>query len=170
MVQGPANKNGICETCHGNFRECPGHYGYLTLALPVYNVGYLSTVLDILKCICKVDAYSSIYIVVHSVHFDMQILISFGIQVDAKYTSYLLLVHNFVCRTDLNNYGSARMTFFCRKKISLPICLLFATCVLMCQKKKSTSPCTQKMQRGAVSRSNYFCMWEMINLLMSRGL
>ncbi|XP_027150331.1 DNA-directed RNA polymerase III subunit 1-like isoform X1 [Coffea eugenioides] len=50
---GPANKNGICETCHGNFRECPGHYGYLTLALPVYNVGYLITVLDILKCICK---------------------------------------------------------------------------------------------------------------------
>ncbi|PHU11107.1 hypothetical protein BC332_18037 [Capsicum chinense] len=50
---GPPNKNGHCETCHGNFRECPGHYGYLVLALPVYNVGYLGTVVDILKCICK---------------------------------------------------------------------------------------------------------------------
>lgn len=50
---GPPNKNGCCETCHGNFRECPGHYGYLVLALPVYNVGYLGTVVDILKCICK---------------------------------------------------------------------------------------------------------------------
>ncbi|CAA2978937.1 DNA-directed RNA polymerase III subunit 1 [Olea europaea subsp. europaea] len=50
---GPPNKNGFCKTCHGNFRECPGHSGYLTLALPVYNVGYLSTIVEILKCICK---------------------------------------------------------------------------------------------------------------------
>ncbi|XP_055835771.1 DNA-directed RNA polymerase III subunit 1-like [Solanum dulcamara] len=50
---GPPNKNGCCETCYGNFRECPGHYGYLVLALPVYNVGYLGTVVNILKCICK---------------------------------------------------------------------------------------------------------------------
>lgn len=52
--QGPANKSCTCATCHGGFSNCPGHYGYLTLALPVYNVGYLSTILDILKCICKV--------------------------------------------------------------------------------------------------------------------
>ncbi|XAR60511.1 DNA-directed RNA polymerase [Bertholletia excelsa] len=50
---GPPNKNGVCATCHGSFTDCPGHYGYLTLALPVYNVGYLSTIVDILKCICK---------------------------------------------------------------------------------------------------------------------
>ncbi|CAI9105246.1 OLC1v1004130C1 [Oldenlandia corymbosa var. corymbosa] len=50
---GPQNKTGTCLTCGGGFQDCPGHYGYLVLALPVYNVGYLSTVLDILKCICK---------------------------------------------------------------------------------------------------------------------
>ncbi|KAJ4725928.1 DNA-directed RNA polymerase subunit [Melia azedarach] len=50
---GPANKSCTCATCHGGFSDCPGHYGYLNLALPVYNVGYLSTILDILKCICK---------------------------------------------------------------------------------------------------------------------
>ncbi|KAM7490586.1 hypothetical protein LguiA_033507 [Lonicera macranthoides] len=50
---GPASKQGFCTTCHGSFRDCPGHYGYLTLTLPVYNVGYLGTVVDILKCICK---------------------------------------------------------------------------------------------------------------------
>ncbi|XVE59161.1 hypothetical protein DITRI_Ditri05aG0023300 [Diplodiscus trichospermus] len=50
---GPANKSGRCATCDGTFAECPGHFGYLALALPVYNVGYLSTILDILKCICK---------------------------------------------------------------------------------------------------------------------
>ncbi|KAI3678420.1 hypothetical protein L6452_37711 [Arctium lappa] len=50
---GPPNKLGTCETCHGDFQNCPGHFGYLTLVLPVYNVGYLSHVVDILKCICK---------------------------------------------------------------------------------------------------------------------
>ncbi|CAA0835862.1 nuclear RNA polymerase C1 [Striga hermonthica] len=50
---GPPNKFGSCETCYGNFRECPGHCGYLPLALPVYNVGYLATIIDIMKCICK---------------------------------------------------------------------------------------------------------------------
>ncbi|KAK8361606.1 hypothetical protein V6Z12_A03G049800 [Gossypium hirsutum] len=50
---GPPNKSGKCATCDGSFGDCPGHYGYLPLVLPVYNVGYLSTILDILKCICK---------------------------------------------------------------------------------------------------------------------
>ncbi|XVF46430.1 hypothetical protein PTKIN_Ptkin03bG0026100 [Pterospermum kingtungense] len=51
---GPPNKNsGPCATCGGTYASCPGHYGYLVLALPVYNVGYLSTILDVLKCICK---------------------------------------------------------------------------------------------------------------------
>lgn len=53
-IQGPANKSLVCATCDGNFHDCPGHYGYLNLALPVFNVGYLSTIVEILKCICKV--------------------------------------------------------------------------------------------------------------------
>ncbi|KAI3754196.1 hypothetical protein L1987_53974 [Smallanthus sonchifolius] len=50
---GPPNKFGTCETCHGKFENCPGHFGYMKLALPVYNVGYLSHIVGILKCICK---------------------------------------------------------------------------------------------------------------------
>lgn len=52
---GPANKSlsSPCATCHADFNDCPGHYGYMPLALPVYNIGYLGTILDILKCICK---------------------------------------------------------------------------------------------------------------------
>ncbi|KAL3824530.1 hypothetical protein ACJIZ3_020559 [Penstemon smallii] len=50
---GPAKKKELCETCFGKFNECPGHCGYVVLALPAYNVGYLSTIVDILKCICK---------------------------------------------------------------------------------------------------------------------
>nr|XP_043612911.1 DNA-directed RNA polymerase III subunit 1-like [Erigeron canadensis] len=50
---GPPHKHGTCETCHGSIETCPGHFGYLALALPVFNVGYLSHIVDILKCICK---------------------------------------------------------------------------------------------------------------------
>ncbi|KAL6200046.1 hypothetical protein ACLB2K_029828 [Fragaria x ananassa] len=51
---GPANKQcGDCETCGAKLSDCPGHFGYLVLAVPVFNVGYLSTVVDVLKCICK---------------------------------------------------------------------------------------------------------------------
>ncbi|KAL9254181.1 DNA-directed RNA polymerase III subunit 1-like protein, partial [Drosera capensis] len=51
---GPANKGSTsCATCNGSFSECPGHFGRLTLALPVFNVGYFGAILDILKCICK---------------------------------------------------------------------------------------------------------------------
>ncbi|CAM8879158.1 unnamed protein product [Rhodiola kirilowii] len=46
-------RNNICATCHGNHTNCPGHYGYLTLVLPIYNIGYLGNILNILKCICK---------------------------------------------------------------------------------------------------------------------
>ncbi|KAL6903610.1 hypothetical protein ACP4OV_004423 [Aristida adscensionis] len=50
---GAANKLGQCSTCHGSFAECPGHFGYLKLALPVFNVGFFNCILDVLKCICK---------------------------------------------------------------------------------------------------------------------
>ncbi|XP_042427158.1 DNA-directed RNA polymerase III subunit 1-like isoform X1 [Zingiber officinale] len=50
---GAANKAGVCTTCHGNFSECPGHFGYLKLTLPVFNVGFFNSILNILKCICK---------------------------------------------------------------------------------------------------------------------
>ncbi|CAH9123780.1 unnamed protein product [Cuscuta epithymum] len=52
LHMGPT-KEKTCETCGGNFKDCPGHYGYLKLALPVYNVGYLQDIFVILKCICK---------------------------------------------------------------------------------------------------------------------
>ncbi|KAK9755069.1 hypothetical protein RND81_01G000400 [Saponaria officinalis] len=51
---GPPNKHGgLCATCHGSFEDCHGHYGYLPLALPVFNIGYIGAIMDILKCICK---------------------------------------------------------------------------------------------------------------------
>lgn len=54
FVKGPSNKESSCRTCFGSYNECPGHFGFFHLALPVHNVGHLGTVLDTLKCICKV--------------------------------------------------------------------------------------------------------------------
>ncbi|KAL2922905.1 DNA-directed RNA polymerase III subunit 1, partial [Bienertia sinuspersici] len=55
---GPPNKiSGLCATCHAKYEDCPGHYGCLTLALPVFNIGYIGSVLDILKSICKSCAH-----------------------------------------------------------------------------------------------------------------
>ncbi|KAI3875305.1 hypothetical protein MKX03_000732 [Papaver bracteatum] len=48
-----ASKTTTCATCHGKIADCPGHYGYLHLSLPVYNVGYFNAILNILKCVCK---------------------------------------------------------------------------------------------------------------------
>ncbi|XP_065849011.1 DNA-directed RNA polymerase III subunit 1 isoform X2 [Euphorbia lathyris] len=52
-IPGPANKSSTCDTCGAGFHECPGHFGYLNLVLPAFNVGYIGNILDILKCICK---------------------------------------------------------------------------------------------------------------------
>ncbi|KAL9232875.1 hypothetical protein vseg_007938 [Gypsophila vaccaria] len=51
---GPPSKHSApCATCHAKYEDCPGHYGYLNLALPVFNIGFIGAILDVLKCICK---------------------------------------------------------------------------------------------------------------------
>nr|CCC92532.1 unnamed protein product [Trypanosoma congolense IL3000] len=42
-----------CETCHRKHPECPGHFGYIELAEPVFNIGVFDLVLQVLKCVCK---------------------------------------------------------------------------------------------------------------------
>ncbi|PWV01693.1 putative RNA polymerase IIA largest subunit [Trypanosoma cruzi] len=42
-----------CETCHRKHPECPGHFGYIDLAEPVFNIGVFDIVLQVLKCVCK---------------------------------------------------------------------------------------------------------------------
>jgi len=43
-----------CETCKQEMLECPGHFGYMKLALPIYHIGFFGDVINILQCICKV--------------------------------------------------------------------------------------------------------------------
>ncbi|CAN6481632.1 unnamed protein product [Victoria cruziana] len=41
-----------CETCSANMAECPGHFGHLELAKPMFHIGFMKTVLAILRCVC----------------------------------------------------------------------------------------------------------------------
>jgi len=45
--------NSSCISCLKNFKECSGHFGFLKLFLPVFNIGYLKAIHGILQIICK---------------------------------------------------------------------------------------------------------------------
>lgn len=41
-----------CATCEGSINDCPGHFGYIRLAKPVYHIGFLDIVKKILSSVC----------------------------------------------------------------------------------------------------------------------
>ena len=42
----------ICPTDGMNYIDCPGYFGHIKLAKPVFYIQYIDTVVDILKCVC----------------------------------------------------------------------------------------------------------------------
>ena len=50
---GVSDKHSTCETCGARLQDCPGHYGHIQLALPVFHIGYLKPLIAVLQCICK---------------------------------------------------------------------------------------------------------------------
>ena len=50
---GISDKHSACATCGLRLQECPGHYGHIKLALPVFHVGYFKPLIAVLQCICK---------------------------------------------------------------------------------------------------------------------
>lgn len=64
---GCADRYHKCQTCAGNSRQCPGHFGHIDLVKPVYHLGYLPAIVKILRCFClfcsqlKVDPSSSAF-------------------------------------------------------------------------------------------------------------
>ena len=42
----------ICKTCGQKNLECPGHFGHIELARPVYNIHFMEYILKILNCVC----------------------------------------------------------------------------------------------------------------------
>nr|CAB3491643.1 unnamed protein product [Digitaria exilis] len=41
-----------CETCMAGMAECPGHFGHIELAKPMFHIGFIKTVLSIMRCVC----------------------------------------------------------------------------------------------------------------------
>ncbi|EFX79678.1 hypothetical protein DAPPUDRAFT_304478 [Daphnia pulex] len=50
--QGVTNRSARCQTCDGNMNECPGHFGHIDLAKPVFHVGFFEKTIEILRCVC----------------------------------------------------------------------------------------------------------------------
>ena len=50
--QGVVERSARCQTCAGNMTTCPGHFGHIELAKPVYHVGFLAKSIKILRCAC----------------------------------------------------------------------------------------------------------------------
>nr|UXY87319.1 RNA polymerase III largest subunit [Cryptomonas sp.] len=42
-----------CVVCKKDPRNCPGHFGFIKLYLPVFNIGYMKSVQAILQIVCK---------------------------------------------------------------------------------------------------------------------
>jgi DNA-directed RNA polymerase beta' subunit len=49
---GVIEQNKVCKTCKQKHNLCPGHFGCITLARPVFQIHFFRTVEKILKCIC----------------------------------------------------------------------------------------------------------------------
>ncbi|KAM0821222.1 hypothetical protein ACQ4PT_019808 [Festuca glaucescens] len=41
-----------CATCDAGAADCPGHFGHLVLAKPILHIGFMQTVLAVLRCVC----------------------------------------------------------------------------------------------------------------------
>ncbi|KAL0236022.1 hypothetical protein GEMRC1_002604 [Eukaryota sp. GEM-RC1] len=50
---GIADKVSTCKTCGLALADCVGHYGYIDLPVPVYHIGHLRSIQNILQSICK---------------------------------------------------------------------------------------------------------------------
>jgi DNA-directed RNA polymerase II subunit RPB1 len=49
---GTMDRNRMCLTCKCSQVECPGHFGHIKLAVPVYHHGFIEFVRKVLRCIC----------------------------------------------------------------------------------------------------------------------
>ncbi|OMJ22383.1 DNA-directed RNA polymerase II subunit rpb1 [Smittium culicis] len=49
---GSIDRNFKCQTCGENMTECPGHFGHIELARPVYHPGFIIRVKKILESVC----------------------------------------------------------------------------------------------------------------------
>ena len=51
-LMGSVDRRHLCATCQNDSRTCEGHAGHIELAFPVYHIGFVDTVLRILRVTC----------------------------------------------------------------------------------------------------------------------
>lgn len=49
---GPIDVRSTCETCQCDLKTCPGHWGHITLARPMFHFGFLKATHNVLRCVC----------------------------------------------------------------------------------------------------------------------
>ncbi|MCL5788581.1 MAG: DNA-directed RNA polymerase subunit A' [Candidatus Marsarchaeota archaeon] len=49
---GTLEPNQRCQVCGGLWSQCPGHFGHVELAKPVYHVGHMKKIVEVLKATC----------------------------------------------------------------------------------------------------------------------
>mmetsp|Transcript_60363 Transcript_60363/g.143851 ORF Transcript_60363/g.143851 Transcript_60363/m.143851 type:complete len:1807 (-) Transcript_60363:125-5545(-) len=49
---GPIDTRTICKTCGEGIKTCPGHWGHLELARPMFHYGFLKATMNVLRCVC----------------------------------------------------------------------------------------------------------------------
>ena len=52
LRMGTTEMGKVCTTCGLKNTKCPGHFGHLELARPVYYYHFIDIVIKILKCVC----------------------------------------------------------------------------------------------------------------------
>ena len=51
-LMGTVDRRHLCATCQNDARGCQGHPGYMSLSFPMYHIGFIDTVLKILRVTC----------------------------------------------------------------------------------------------------------------------
>ena len=96
---GTVDRHLKCATCGENMTDCPGHFGHIELAKPVYHIGFVGKIKKVLETVCincsriKCDIpVSFLGIHFHFFHFHCYIL-SFSL-----YSSlFIVILFHFHC-------------------------------------------------------------------------
>jgi DNA-directed RNA polymerase II subunit RPB1 len=49
---GSIDRNFKCQTCGEDMAECPGHFGHIELAKPVFHIGFIAKIKKACECVC----------------------------------------------------------------------------------------------------------------------
>ncbi|AGO11854.1 AaceriADR086Cp [[Ashbya] aceris (nom. inval.)] len=49
---GSIDRNFKCQTCGEGMNDCPGHFGHIELAKPVFHIGFISKIKKVCECVC----------------------------------------------------------------------------------------------------------------------